>query len=178
MSFPSTSHFDISFIERTRANLEKYKGDYDFTMLINSLLGLLIIPNECIIKGEKQFKYDFLNKNLTEFNALKRVFNSDKFDFIDGGVVKQEQRFYWISNNSGCERAAKEVKLGEFIRRMRNGFAHFGYTPLKTEGSWSGIIISNKPKNKEVNFRVYLQQSELAETVKLIADLYVKNLKK
>jgi hypothetical protein len=46
MGLPSVEHFDISFVMRTLENLKNYRGNYEFTMLLNSLLGLIVVPNE------------------------------------------------------------------------------------------------------------------------------------
>lgn len=38
--------FYREFVKRTKEELEKYKGDREFTMLLNFTLGLLLVPFE------------------------------------------------------------------------------------------------------------------------------------
>lgn len=58
MGLPSSvEYFDISFIKRTSRNLKNYKGHFEFTMLLNSLLGLVVVPHER--KDKKGFTFDF-----------------------------------------------------------------------------------------------------------------------
>lgn len=40
------SDFERSFSEHTLAVVEAYSGEYDATLLINCLLGLLVVPKE------------------------------------------------------------------------------------------------------------------------------------
>lgn len=40
------SDFEHSFIEHTLALVDSYKGDFDVTLMINCLLGLLVLPKE------------------------------------------------------------------------------------------------------------------------------------
>lgn len=72
MGLPSIENFDISFIKRTSENLTNYKGDYEFTMLLNSLLGLIVVPNES--KDGRKFNFDFWSKKLTDFPELNAIF--------------------------------------------------------------------------------------------------------
>lgn len=43
------SNFDRSFHEHTLAIVDEYKGEYDATLLINCLLGLLVLPKESFL---------------------------------------------------------------------------------------------------------------------------------
>ena len=39
--------FEHSFMQHTQEILHEYKGQYEATILINCLLGLLVVPKEC-----------------------------------------------------------------------------------------------------------------------------------
>lgn len=41
-----TNSFELDFIQRTLSIMDEYKGEYDATLLMNCLLGLLILPRE------------------------------------------------------------------------------------------------------------------------------------
>lgn len=43
------SDFERSFSQHTLKLAEAYKGPYDATMLVNSLLGLLVVPKETVL---------------------------------------------------------------------------------------------------------------------------------
>ena len=176
MSFPSVENFDISFIERTRYNLENYKEANDFTMLINSLLGLLLVPNECIVEGKRKFVFDFLNKKIADFSQLKIIFDEIQFIYTENGREHNTDRLSWTTA-TGIQKKAPEITFGQFIRRLRNGVAHFGFKPLKTDGQWSGIVVTNQKKGS-VNFQLFLTQAELRTIAYLIANQYIKQLKK
>jgi hypothetical protein len=46
------SNFQKDFIKRSLVLIKNYKGSYDATILINCLVGLLIVPNECYKKAK------------------------------------------------------------------------------------------------------------------------------
>jgi hypothetical protein len=43
------SNFERSFSEHTLAVVEQYEGEFDATLLINCLLGLLVVPKETVL---------------------------------------------------------------------------------------------------------------------------------
>jgi hypothetical protein len=53
MGYPTIDKFDIKFIERTKQNVKDYDKQNKFTHLINSLVGLIFIPNEFNKKRQK-----------------------------------------------------------------------------------------------------------------------------
>ena len=61
MGYPTIDKFDIKFIERTKQNVKEFDKLNKFTHLINSLVGLIFIPNEFHKKGRRTYKVDFLN---------------------------------------------------------------------------------------------------------------------
>ena len=75
MGYPATDVFDIKFIERTRQNLEEFKGTNNFTNLINNLIGLIFIPHEYNNKGLRK-SLGFLNKKVSEIFAVVIKSNS------------------------------------------------------------------------------------------------------
>ena len=180
MSFPSIENFDVSIISRTKHNLENYQDKYEFTMLLNSLLGLLIIPNECAVteySGKKRkFSFDFLEKNILYFKEIKNIFSQKSFVHIRDGREVNDEKMTWTSSK-GKGKTLEDITLGQILRRMRNGVAHFGFEPLKTDGTWSGIVISNV-KDKKLNFRIHLTETELRTFALFIANKYEQNFEK
>lgn len=66
MGYPTIDKFDIKFIERTKQNVTEFDKPNKFTHLINSLVGLVFIPNEFNKKSNRTYKIDFLNKPISE----------------------------------------------------------------------------------------------------------------
>lgn len=87
--------FTKDFIRRTQANLKKYNGKYDVTNLINSCLGLIIIPNQ------------FYVENLPDYNFTE----SDKKAY---GINRLNITYELNDNYSLCQTA----------KHIRNGISH------------------------------------------------------
>lgn len=176
MASPSIQYFDISFIERTLENLKKYEGKYDFTMLLNSLLGLLIVPNECNIK-QKSFEYPFLKKKVNNFSKLRDVFKIKLYIFLDEkGREIEQNKFKWLGANNK-ELDIDAIALEDLLKRIRNGIAHFGITPVKEDALWKGVIIKNSVKGK-INMEIYLDKEELKIFALFIAEKYIETIKR
>lgn len=177
MASPSIQYFDISFIERTLENLKKYEGKYDFTMLLNSLLGLLVVPNEYNIAKKRRFKYPFLNEKISKFSSIKEIFKNKSYSFLDKDKKEINQyKFRWLDDNKNVL-TINDITLESFLRRIRNGIAHFGITPVKEDSLWIGIIIRNY-KNREMNMEVYFEEDELRTFALFIAEKYLETVVK
>lgn len=107
------TNFLEDFLVRTKGNLNNYKGGCEITNLINSCLGLIIIPNELLIK--KLPNYEFTD-------------NDKSF-----GITKQNILVN-IENNYSLEKV---------VRGIRNGLAHGNIEQKTTNKEISGIRISN-----------------------------------
>ena len=180
MGYPTIQNFDIVFVKRTLENIENYNGEYTFTMLVNSLLGLIILPNEYNIKGLRNYKFDFLNQSVTTFTELLPIIKNDIHKFSDdSGKEIMIDKFLWLSAAKN-KKKNKDIKLSEFLRRLRNGIAHFGIIPTKDNDVWKGIIIRNyTSRNKQFycNFQLYLEESELRILSNFIANKYIANVR-
>ena len=49
------AEFDIEFMHRTKKIIEGYKGQYNVTLLLNCLLGLIVLPSEFYKKIDTVF---------------------------------------------------------------------------------------------------------------------------
>ena len=56
------ANFDKEFIERTKKLNQSYRGVYTTTLLLNSLVALIILPNEFIKKIEEITNKKIINK--------------------------------------------------------------------------------------------------------------------
>ena len=96
MSEYSEETFAKDFAERTLKNLINYSGEYEVTQLINSAIGLLMIPKE-----------EFFNEiidNIISCQLLKKMREAIDFDEI-------------TSKN-------KKNSLKNIVIHIRNGIAH------------------------------------------------------
>lgn len=69
--------FPKDFIRRTQANLKKYKWKYDVTNLINSCLGLIIIPNQFYVENLPNYNFTEFDKKTYGINRLNITFESN-----------------------------------------------------------------------------------------------------
>lgn len=92
--------FSKDFIERTKYNLEIYHGEYEVTHLINSCLGLIIIPKEML--AEKLSDELIYEDDLSY--GISKAKNSIKDDYAPNGY-----KIYGLKN---------------IVRHIRNGLSH------------------------------------------------------
>ena len=176
----SVKNFDISFITRTKEIIEKYEdysGGYEFTLLINSLLGLLILPKEFSEQNKRKFKYEFLKQPLETFPILVDIFRNYTIDvYYEDGKAFKQKKFSFKSGIKQIEIPLQKISVEQLIRRIRNGIAHMNITPTQFDGKWDGIIIRNLKNYKYCNFETYLTYKELRDFALFIANKYEKTI--
>lgn len=137
--------FPGSFMERTRKNLEEYKGGSEATHLINSMLGLLIIPTE------KHFE-----------RTPKTLLN--QLDPAEWGNVSG-----WMTHPYKCDLGHEHtLTLRQFVRKLRNAVAHFDITPYPVQGPVEGF------KFKDKSFEASIPVHDLTCFVKQLASELAK----
>jgi len=170
MGYPTTKFFDLNFIRRTRENLEKEgEFEHDFTFLINTLVGLLILPNEKLKKG-RFMRYNPFKKKICEVPKLNRMFNKRKVTICQEGTKEIYKVSIW--QNNGIEKDISKVPVYEVLSKIRNSIAHFGIEPTRVGDKWDGVILRNI-HNGNLTFEVYLTQLELKELAIYISDKYL-----
>ena len=178
MGLPSIENFDVSFIERTSENLKNYEGEYEFTMLLNSLLGLIIVPREQQFR--RYMKFNSFQKKIKDVEILKSVLSKGNVKLYKGKKEVEQHKFYWLSDSNN-EISFNEITVAELMTRMRHSIAHFGIIPVakpedKTE--WCGVILQNfRPNNRTKNFELYLDEQEVRTISNFIAQKYIDNVK-
>ena len=181
MGYPTIDKFDIKFIERTKQNVKEFDKPNKFTHLINSLVGLIFIPNEFHKKGRRTYKVDFLNSFISNYPELEKIFTGEvTIENELGNQIIQNKFFY--RDNKGNQKTIYNTELGELVRLFRNGIAHSNIIPVSEGDYWKGIIVKNfenptKEKKNDFNFETFLNQKELRIFATLIADEYLKNIK-
>ena len=179
MGYPTIERFDIKFIERTKDNVKEFDKPNSFTHLINSLVGLIFIPNEFYKKGRRTYKIDFLNRFISEYPTLVTIFSKQETLTNEQGIQFQQRKFFY-KNKNGIHKTIDNTTVGDLVRLFRNGIAHSNITPVAEGDYWKGIIVKNfetsaKERTNDFNFETYLNQKELRLFATFIADEYLEN---
>lgn len=118
------SPFVKDFVCRTNTAIQKYEGEYDATVLLNCLLGMLVVPFET--------SCDILEDERT---------NQKIEDFIN--EIKESGRY----NDYGKRNSAYTL-----IRHLRNSIAHFHIRPIHENGIVWGFAFTGYAANKICEF--------------------------
>lgn len=109
--------FEKDFMLRTLKIIMGYQGEYDATLIVNCLLGLLIVPRETSL-------YEKIPDDLI----------SDKL--ISWGLSKESIKSYGNEN-------PKTIR--QLVRHLRNSVAHFQIEPIQGNGKLvEGFRFKNK----------------------------------
>jgi hypothetical protein len=153
MGYPTISQFDKNFIARTIENLN---GDVKntYTHLVNSLLGLVILPRQWNVLGKRT--PEFFNYKVID--CIDLLFLSEVTTFSDEKSVSHE-----ISK----------------LEKLRHSIAHQSIRPTQEEDKWRGIIFRSYPNDliaaqwgDNYSLQLYLTESELRKLVLFIAERY------
>lgn len=173
MGYPTISQFDKQFISRTIANLNA-KVENTFTHLVNSLLGLIILPRQWNIQGKRT--PEFFNNKIIEFTELN--FLKEVTTFTDEKYANHE-----ISKLSFRGKEYNEITLKEIIDKLRHSIAHQSIRPTQEDKDWKGIIFRSYPNDSiaaewkdNYSMQLYLTQSELKTLVLLVAQRYIAEI--
>lgn len=156
MSEYSKAYFkDIA--ERTKKNLEKYQGEYDTTQLINSTVGLIIIPKE---KCYNKIEDSLITQSL--LNQLRANVTCNTYP-EDGEIIA----------------------LKNIIKHIRNGIAHGNIYFEPENRKIKRVIVKdhrreyrNEPKGiykPKAYFEINIDESDLREFMIQFAEAIIKN---
>jgi len=164
MGMYSVDCFISDFAMRTMENLkciEEHNSKYGVTQLINSLFGLLIVPNE---------KYKYRNNNPNKvpdkvFKAESEFYKSLQREF---DILEQEKRYY---NNYPTKHM-----MSENITRLRNALAHSGkeglhFLPMEEAEEISSVIFYDTDDAGH-EFCVQLSIEEIKKIANMISKMY------
>jgi len=175
MGYPTVAYFDKKIIERTKENLNNSSFKNDFTQLLNSLFGLIIIPNQMKTQGLRSLSF-FCNK-LSSYNELDFLKSDMTFlDEMKDGTFKEKNTKKFFHRY----RAYSDLSISDFLEHLRNALAHSGIRPIKDPGNenWFGIIIRNYKRDKDIlewNGKYYLQLILTQKELKLLCDFLSTN---
>lgn len=131
--------FSRDFVTRTLTIVKEYEGEYDASILLNCLLGLLIVPKE---KWLDRIPSDPIEK-LSEWGVNPKSIHSF-------GRCQCGKPF--------------DPTLRHLVKSLRNSIAHFRIEPLASEGKCSGFKFSDKS-----GFKATVSLGELNDLVQRLA---------
>ena len=105
-------------MHRTRQILRDYKGEYDATLLINCLLGLVIVPKEEFLMSVPEDSFS----TITEWG-------------IDGSSIKNQGK---VTDNN-----PKPATTRGFVINLRHSVAHFSLKPVSDKGNVYAFDFTN-----------------------------------
>ena len=131
--------FERDFMQRTLTIVREYQGQYDATMLLNCLLGLLIVPKEKSIEK-------IPNDPISELGRWG----------ISPGSIKRFGK---------CECGHRHPEtLRQLVKSMRNAIAHFRIDPVHENRKVSGFKFTDRS-----GFHAVVKLSEVQEFVSKLA---------
>lgn len=171
MGYPEVTKFDKIFLERTLENIESMgKCKNNFTLLVNSMLGLLILPNEYLNKN-KYKNIKVFSQKINDIQEIKGIFRKE--DIVIMQDIEKKISKCIFRTNENIEKPAGEIPLKEVLSKMRNAFAHFGIEPTKMGNDWHGILLTNVNKSGVKTMEIYLEKDELQNLVNYIVKCYL-----
>lgn len=172
-------NFLKDFIERTQDNLVKYHGDYEVTQLINSLLGLITIPESWKYGSLDNYKVDFkryLNKENNKIFFRIDEERSESDDKLINSLKEKEYEICFVTDHIDSE-----MKFKDFIRHFRNGVAHGYVYPSNLYGKVETVFFADynpsKHKGKYLDMKARKKEDILID-FDYVFKFSVKQLKK
>lgn len=171
MSAYSYETFIKDFAERTWKNYEKIlhakeddeRNRYEVTQLINSLFGLLIVPNE-------KYKYRRNHANGIKENVLRRT---EEYKHIKNLICTLKENHKLSSSYDEYER----YEVSNFIKHLRNSLAHSGnhginFFPVDEGNEITGVYFYDTNETSGEEFCVRLSICEIHLLAKNISGMY------
>lgn len=195
MGYPKIKKFDKRLIERTIQNLDDYKGNFEFTHLINSLLTLIVLPHEYCKRGHLHLINDsFLKQKVFEVKEIKDFFIGCKELTTEDDVNYNQERL--ILKSGKLAKNKNKLSLDQLLRKLRNGIAHHNIRPARNDdirsqsenSYWKGVIIRSYRSgthgekdasdwNENFTIEVYFDYQDLKTFSKFIAQKYLENIR-
>lgn len=174
MSCYNYTHFIKEFADRTTENLQIVENSKDVhdrkevTQLINSLLGLLVVPSE-------RYKEDSKEKEKEE-NTLKR--RSPEMYRNIKKLINQLEGEKKLYSDYGF---TKKYPVCDFIHHLRNAVCHSGnktliFTPIEENKEIETVIFYDtytNPDQKKYEFCVELTVDQIRVLIAEISKMYI-----
>jgi hypothetical protein len=185
-------NYPLEFVERTVSLIESLSADaeyrgLDVTFLLNCLLGLIVATSENIAIHEiktldkKIFELDSkcLLPQKIAYIDLESALKVYKKQINGKSLINQGDKNISFESkiNVNGYRQARNMKLKELLKKIRNGVAHQNLAPLNDGGKWRGVKIWNHGKEGIKDFEIEFEVSELKAFSIFLARIYIDELK-
>lgn len=174
MSCYNYTHFVKEFADRTQENLQIIESfmhkpeSREITQLINSFLGLLVVPSE-------RYKENSAEREREE-NSLKRC-SPEGYRKIKRLTIQLEGQKKLFSNYG----YAKKYPVSDFIHHLRNAVCHSGnktliFTPIEENKEIETVIFYDTythESGKKYEFCVELTVEQIRSLIAEISKMYI-----
>ena len=147
----ANGQYDVELIRRTKRLLETYNGTFNITLLMNSLLSLIVLPQQ---HNTRIRRLPFMNQDLNNIPEIAFILNSPNFVF--------DRRNF---NND----------LKNLLTRIRNGISHQRIEAISENNQWKGVIIEDGIGNN-VGLHLELTILQVRTLAFYIADKYLEEV--
>lgn len=157
--------YDRELIRRTIELNEKYKGIYNITLLMNSLLSLIVLPNE-----KRSYRnIQFLKNEITNIQEIQSIISQAGFVF-DSGFKRR-------TINGTKTNVPNPRDLENLLRRIRNGISHQRIEPISDiNNKWVAVIIEDYSGDNICGLRIHFTIKELKKFALFIGNSYLSEL--
>lgn len=173
MGYPTITNFDVNFIKRTKENL-KCDVTNKYTHLMNSLIGLIILPRQYFEQGKSSRA--FYNLKISEVRELQ---------FLEGSVTYNDEYGTNLKIRKLHHKhiSFTDISVGDLLARFRNAVAHQSLRPTSEGDEWKGVIFRNYSTEARsakwqdnYDLQIYLTMKELMVLCNYISDCYLSEV--
>ena len=158
---------DINFVKRTQRIIKDYEGDLEYSLLINCMLGLILLP----VEVNKQKQLSFLQHNINDIDIIQSIFSKDKKHIFNPTKYNKKSKVY--------ENVPKSLLT--FIIHLRNSFAHFSNARANNqEGEWISVRLKdiNIYNKDNVELEITIEKDDLKILAMFLSNEYIKEMGK
>lgn len=185
MEYPQAG-FLKEFVKRTQVNLkvieqqakENPESAFEVTQLLNSLFGLLILPEQKYYKLIYDLEADKTQQPcFTKLKESGRITYKKTAEKESQQKKKDQSKKNSISHMNQDMNVDKEIVYGDFIRHLRNSICHPKNTDIGQHQE-GGEIKRFLFKDTKDNFSVALNIEELKAVCEELCEALIKELEK
>jgi HEPN pEK499 p136 len=135
--------------------------EYNITLLLNCLLGLIVLPSEYY----KRKSRIFFEKDTSEFNELTELLDNATFN-----PTKKKNKS-WIEDKKS---------LKNLIKKVRNGVSHQQIECVGNNGKWQSVVLRdiNTYNQNNIELEVTWTTKQLKTFALFVADSYLIEINK
>jgi len=156
---------DINFVKRTQTIIKDYKGNLEYSLLINCMLALIILP----VEVNKQKKLSFLGRDISEVKIIHSILKKDKRYIFNPTRFNRKKKVYVDASKN----------LLSFVIHLRNCFAHLSSAiPNNKDGEWVSVRLKDINSRNENNteLEITIGKEDLKQLAIYLSNEYIKEM--